>query len=284
MKLCYLLSMDEYGENIYYSKWENLLKRLGIGKKIYGPFNIMDSRFNNIGYIYVLRKDILLKEINMKLKNVIGEISCFCSDNEGFYEVVKEYNKPFFSSERIHFLILYDKLLNIIKDRQLSQIGVCIDKNTKYEYIRKLCETFPLIIFFSKDKHTGEMISNNFLMENGYCLYVSNNLGTLERCEYVFDLSKSIINFKKERIYFKYYFSVYNKDERIGYKEFYCDAKLTTDRFIIDKMDIKYFDLSFVEGLIFCDDNIKKETDILNFNIREYLDRKYIKMPFINGF
>lgn len=290
MKLCYMLDIDKYEEKFPCSKWNNLYERLYQmifkQRRVKGPFLIKDGSFKVVGSVFLVDFNNFISNRNLRL------INNYFDNEEGFICLPRDFNVKYFSmcnipyihDEDIYFIAFFLKLKKMVKDAQKIQVGVCLDKNTNYEYIKMICEYFPLVIFFVNNPYIGENIASNILKDTGSSIYVSKSISSMKKCDYIFDLSKEMLSDKINYIECENYISLYKKNEYIDCKKIINDVKIIPSGFNIQNIDIDYFELSFVKGLILLENNINDKKDILNINLEEFLHKKSLKMRFFNGF
>lgn len=289
MKLCYMIDIDSYEEKFPCSRKEKFFdmvyKFFFKERKIKGPFPIKNSSFKNIGDIFLVDFNDLLSERNVKILNnyLNEEKGIICLPRNYDLSKLKYFNIKYICDDEIFFNALFSKMKKMVDDIENTQIGVCLDKNTNYEYVKMICEYLPLVIFFVNNHYLGENISSNILKDTGSSIYVSKSIESMKKCEYIFDLSKEIFSDKINKIECNNYFSIYKKNEFYNCKRIINDAKIIPLNYKIEKINLKYFDLSFVEGLLYIDNKIKDKKDIFNIDLDEYLKKKSLKMLYFNG-
>jgi len=193
-------------------------------------------------------------------------------------------NVPYTYGSDIKFLAFFNKVKKIIDSPSSTQIGVMLDSRTNYEYIKRICEYFPLVIFFVNNPYLGDNIASNILKDIGSSIYVSKDINSSKSCELIFDLSKETLSDKINRVCTNNYISLYIKKEFVEAEKIINSVKVRCANMVFDRMDIYNRELSFIEGLLLEDKVINGKKDILNVELDNYLAKKSLKLLFYNEF
>ena len=197
-------------------------------------------------------------------------------------EIFKDIGLMILNGMELRFKVLFEKAKKIIEYPDKTQIGLMIDGKSNYEYIKMICEYFPLVIFFVNNPYLGDNISGNILNDIGSSIYVSKDINSSKSCELIFDLSSETFSDKINIIKTDNYISLYKNKEIVEAKRKINNVKVRCPNIIIERSNVKNLELSFVEALMYEDKVVKSKNDIINVDMDKYLYEKCFKMIFFN--
>lgn len=289
MKFFYVFNYDIYKEDFALTKKElfiNKLYKLFFGySKMIDPSDIKDNSFKLIGKSLFVSNDEIIKGRNLdRINKLIEEedIKFLCLESDVDPEIFKDIGLMILDGMELRFKVLFEKAKNIIEYPDKTQIGLMIDGKSNYEYIKMICEYFPLVIFFVNNPYLGDNISGNILNDIGSSIYVSKDINSSKSCELIFDLSSETFSDKINIIKTDNYISLYKNKEIVEAKRKINNVKVRCPNIIIERSNVKNLELSFVEALMYEDKVVKSKNDILNVDMDKYLYEKCFKMIFFN--
>ena len=289
MKFFYVFNYDIYKEDFVLTKKElfiNKLYKLFFGySKMIDPSDIKDNSFKLIGKSLFVSNDEIIKGRNLdKINKLIEEedIKFLCLESDVAPEIFKDIDLMILDGMELRFKVLFEKAKKIIEYPDKTQIGLMIDGKSNYEYIKMICEYFPLVILFVNNPYLGDNISGNILNDIGSSIYVSKDINSSKSCELIFDLSSETFSDKINIIKTDNYISLYKKKEIVEARRKINNVKVRCPNIIIERSNVKNLELSFVEALMYEDKVIKSKNDIINVDMDKYLYEKGFKLIFFN--
>ncbi|MCQ4795099.1 hypothetical protein [Anaerofustis stercorihominis] len=289
MKFFYVFNYDIYKKDFVLTKKElfiNKLYKLFFGySKMIDPSDIKDNSFKLIGKSLFVSNDEIIKGRNLdRINKLIEEedIKFLCLESDVDSEIFKDIGLMILNGMELRFKVLFEKAKKIIEYPDKTQIGLMIDGKSNYEYIKMICEYFPLVIFFVNNPYLGDNISGNILNDIGSSIYVSKDINSSKSCELIFDLSSETFSDKINIIKTDNYISLYKNKEIVEAKRKINNVKVRCPNIIIERSNVKNLELSFVEALMYEDKVVKSKNDIINVDMDKYLYEKCFKMIFFN--
>ncbi|EDS72303.1 hypothetical protein ANASTE_02014 [Anaerofustis stercorihominis DSM 17244] len=289
MKFFYVFNYDIYKKDFVLTKKElfiNKLYKLFFGySKMIDPSDIKDNSFKLIGKSLFVSNDEIIKGRNLdRINKLIEEedIKFLCLESDVDSEIFKDISLMILNGMELRFKVLFEKAKKIIEYPDKTQIGLMIDGKSNYEYIKMICEYFPLVIFFVNNPYLGDNISGNILNDIGSSIYVSKDINSSKSCELIFDLSSETFSDKINIIKTDNYISLYKNKEIVEAKRKINNVKVRCPNIIIERSNVKNLELSFVEALMYEDKVVKSKNDIINVDMDKYLYEKCFKMIFFN--
>ncbi|WP_294467593.1 hypothetical protein [uncultured Anaerofustis sp.] len=289
MKFFYVFNYDRYKDDFVLTKKEifiNKLHKLFFGyPKMIEPSNIKDSSFKLIAKILFVNNDEIIRGRNLERINKEIEqedIQFLCLENDVDRKIFEDVGLSILDGRELRFKTLFEKVKKIIESPDKIQIGLMIDGKSNYEYIKMICEYFPLVIFFVNNPYLGDNISGNILKDIGSSIYVSKDINSSKSCELIFDLSRETFSDKINIIKTDNYISLYKKKEIVEAKRKINNIKVRCPNINIERSNVKNLELSFLEALMYEDKVVKSKNDIINVDLDKYLYDKCFKLIFFN--
>ena len=289
MKFFYVFNYDIYKKDFVLTKKElfiNKLYKLFFGySKMIDPSDIKDNSFKLIGKSLFVSNDEIIKGRNLdRINKLIEEedIKFLCLESDVDSEIFKDIGLMILNGMELRFKVLFEMAKKIIEYPDKTQIGLMIDGKSNYEYIKMICEYFPLVIFFVNNPYLGDNISGNILNDIGSSIYVSKDINSSKSCELIFDLSSETFSDKINIIKTDNYISLYKNKEIVEARRKINNVKVRCPNIIIERSNVKNLELSFVEALMYEDKVVKSKNDIINVDMDKYLYEKCFKMIFFN--
>ena len=289
MKFFYVFNYDRYKDDFVLTKKEifiNKLHKLFFGyPKMIEPSNIKDSSFKLIAKSLFVDNDEIIRGRNLeRINKEIQEddIKYLCLENDVDRKIFENLDLTTLDGRELRFKTLFEKVKKIIESPDKTQIGLMIDGKSNYEYIKMICEYFPLVIFFVNNPYLGDNISGNILKDIGSSIYVSKDINSSKSCELIFDLSRETFSDKINIIKTDNYISLYKKKEIVEARRKINNVKVRCPNINIERSNVKNLELSFIEALIYEDKVAKSKNDIINVDLDKYLYDKCFKLIFFN--
>lgn len=289
MKFFYVFNYDRYKDDFVLTKKEifiNKLHKLFFGyPKMIEPSNIKDSSFKLIAKSLFVNNDEIIRGRNLeRINKEIEEddIKYLCLENDVDRKIFEDVGLSILDGRELRFKTLFEKVKKIIESPDKTQIGLMIDGKSNYEYIKMICEYFPLVIFFVNNPYLGDNISGNILKDIGSSIYVSKDINSSKSCELIFDLSRETFSDKINIIKTDNYISLYKKKEIVEARRKINNIKVRCPNINIERSNVKNLELSFLEALMYEDKVVKSKNDIINVDLDKYLYDKCFKLIFFN--
>lgn len=289
MKFFYVFNYDKYKYDFVLTKKEifiNKLHKLFFGySKMIEPSNIKDSSFKLIAKSLFVNNDEIIRGRNLeRINKEIEEddIKYLCLENDVDRKIFENVDLMTLDGRELRFKTLFEKVKKIIESPDKTQIGLMIDGKSNYEYIKMICEYFPLVIFFVNNPYLGDNISGNILKDIGSSIYVSKDINSSKSCELIFDLSRETFSDKINIIKTDNYISLYKKKEIVEARRKINNVKVRCPNINIERSNVKNLELSFIEALMYEDKVAKSKNDIINVDLDKYLYDKCFKLIFFN--
>ena len=289
MKFFYVFNYDRYKDDFVLTKKEifiNKLHKLFFGySKMIEPSNIKDSSFKFIAKSLFVNNDEIIRGRNLeRINKEIEEddIKYLCLENDVDRKIFENVDLMTLDGRELRFKTLFEKVKKIIESPDKTQIGLMIDGKSNYEYIKMICEYFPLVIFFVNNPYLGDNISGNILKDIGSSIYVSKDINSSKSCELIFDLSRETFSDKINIIKTDNYISLYKKKEIVEARRKINNIKVRCPNINIERSNVKNLELSFLEALMYEDKVVKSKNDIINVDLDKYLYDKCFKLIFFN--
>lgn len=289
MKFFYVFNYDRYKDDFVLTKKEifiNKLHKLFFGySKMIEPSNIKDSSFKLIAKSLFVNNDEIIRGRNLeRINKEIEEddIKYLCLENDVDRKIFEDVGLSILDGRELRFKTLFEKVKKIIESPDKTQIGLMIDGKSNYEYIKMICEYFPLVIFFVNNPYLGDNISGNILKDIGSSIYVSKDINSSKSCELIFDLSRETFSDKINIIKTDNYISLYKKKEIVEARRKINNIKVRCPNINIERSNVKNLELSFLEALMYEDKVVKSKNDIINVDLDKYLYDKCFKLIFFN--
>ncbi|MCR2032431.1 hypothetical protein [Anaerofustis stercorihominis] len=289
MKFFYVFNYDRYKDDFVLTKKEifiNKLHKLFFGyPKMIEPSNIKDSSFKFIAKSLFVNNDEIIRGRNLeRINKEIEEddIKYLCLENDVDRKIFENVDLMTLDGRELRFKTLFEKVKKIIESPDKTQIGLMIDGKSNYEYIKMICEYFPLVIFFVNNPYLGDNISGNILKDIGSSIYVSKDINSSKSCELIFDLSRETFSDKINIIKTDNYISLYKKKEIVEARRKINNIKVRCPNINIERSNVKNLELSFLEALMYEDKVVKSKNDIINVDLDKYLYDKCFKLIFFN--
>ena len=289
MKFFYVFNYDRYKDDFVLTKKEifiNKLHKLFFGyPKMIEPSNIKDSSFKLIAKSLFVDNDEIIRGRNLeRINKEIQEddIKYLCLENDVDRKIFENLDLTTLDGRELRFKTLFEKVKKIIESPDKTQIGLMIDGKSNYEYIKMICEYFPLVIFFVNNPYLGDNISGNILKDIGSSIYVSKDINSSKSCELIFDLSSETFSDKINIIKTDNYISLYKKKEIVEARRKINNVKVRCPNINIERSNVKNLELSFIEALMYEDKVVKSKNDIINVDLDKYLYDKCFKLIFFN--
>lgn len=289
MKFFYVFNYDKYKYDFVLTKKEifiNKLHKLFFGySKMIEPSNIKDSSFKLIAKSLFVNNDEIIRGRNLeRINKEIEEddIKYLCLENDVDRKIFENVDLMTLDGRELRFKTLFEKVKKIIESPDKTQIGLMIDGKSNYEYIKMICEYFPLVIFFVNNPYLGDNISGNILKDIGSSIYVSKDINSSKSCELIFDLSRETFSDKINIIKTNNYISLYKKKEIVEARRKINNIKVRCPNINIERSNVKNLELSFLEALMYEDKVVKSKNDIINVDLDKYLYDKCFKLIFFN--